>query len=120
MCYVAVLMISVTPTVQPCGFRWDRVAPELLPNITNFDDLQYQASLPSYARSTAAFAVKNNLKQTELESNPSEEAVASKAHTIIAQQQKLKQLDRAHNPARYGIKPPRATGHRVKPIAAAP
>ena len=36
-------------------------------------------------------------------------------HDIIAKQQQLKRFDKETDPWRYGINPPRATGHRVRP-----
>ena len=63
-----------------------------------FHDLEYQASLPAYARATAAYALKNNLKPTELKTAPNREVVHGKAETIIANQRRLKDLDRTSNP----------------------
>lgn len=78
-----------------------------------FHDLEYQASLPAYARATAAYALKNNLKPTELKTAPNREVVHGKAETIIANQRRLKDLDRTSNPDRYGIRQLKSTGHRV-------
>ncbi|EGD73659.1 hypothetical protein PTSG_05371 [Salpingoeca rosetta] len=60
-------------------------------------------------------AIKTNLKPTELVSDPDLESTTTKVNEIIAKQQQLKRFDKETDPWRYGVNPPRATGHRIRP-----
>eukprot|EP00055_Hartaetosiga_balthica_P005796 m.17548 g.17548 ORF g.17548 m.17548 type:complete len:244 (+) comp4799_c0_seq1:129-860(+) len=78
-----------------------------------FSDIEYQASLPSYARSTASVAIKNNLKRTEMYSEPDLIATNTKIGDIMAKQKQLKELDKEMNPKRYNVQQLKSTGRRV-------
>ncbi|XP_038610989.1 spermatogenesis-associated protein 4 [Tachyglossus aculeatus] len=71
----------------------------------DFTDRAYQMTLPPVAQATASKAIKNNIKWTELLTNPSMSVIAQKTNAILSMHMLHRQLDREQNPKRYDMKP---------------
>jgi len=74
-------------------------------NEIDFTDRAYQNKLPMHARTTASQAVKNNLKGTELDAQPSILHTQLKAHDVIRNHVEQRRADRLQDPDRFDIKP---------------
>ncbi|KAK1174854.1 spermatogenesis-associated protein 4 isoform X1 [Acipenser oxyrinchus oxyrinchus] len=72
---------------------------------TDFTDRNYQDMLPMVARATASKSIKNNLRITELMSEPDTNTNKQKIHAIIHMHLQQRQFERAENPKRFDIKP---------------
>ncbi|XP_062514269.1 spermatogenesis-associated protein 4-like [Corticium candelabrum] len=75
---------------------------EKTPN--DFTDSSYQSQLPSYARSTASQAIKNNIAITELTTQPDRIVSMQKAQNIVDTHVEHRRQEREHNPERFGIR----------------
>lgn len=71
----------------------------------DFSDWYYQKALPYHARSTAAKAVCNNIKFTELVTDPNELLKQHKAQTIVNNHIEHRLKERADKPHRFDIEP---------------
>ncbi|XP_068797090.1 spermatogenesis-associated protein 4 isoform X2 [Struthio camelus] len=71
----------------------------------DFTDYYYQAQLPMAARSTASKAIKNNIKLTEIMTEPSVNINRQKANTIINMHMRMRMQEREEDPQRFNIKP---------------
>jgi len=71
----------------------------------DFTDLAYQQQLPIHARSTASQAVKNNIRNTELEADKNIILCQQKAHTIITNHMDQRKQERLQDPERFSVKP---------------
>ena len=71
----------------------------------DFSDWYYQKGLPYHARSTAAKAVCNNIKFTELVTDPNELLKQHKAQTIVNNHIEHRLKERADKPERFDIEP---------------
>jgi len=69
----------------------------------DFSDWYYQRTLPLHARSTAAKAVYNNIKFTELVTAPNEILKQHKAQTIVNKHMEQRLKQRADFPDRFDI-----------------
>ncbi|CAF0705595.1 unnamed protein product [Brachionus calyciflorus] len=70
----------------------------------DFTDNSYQMQLPFHARSTAARKIKNNIKNSELQTDPNLKLSAHKTEMIIANHVEQRKLERESDPARFGVK----------------
>lgn len=82
--------------------RVKKVVPELP---TDYTDFPYQVKLPMHARSTAAKAVKNNLRETETMADSNMILNAQKSQKIINDHIDHRRMERMKDPARFGMKP---------------
>ncbi|EDO30183.1 predicted protein, partial [Nematostella vectensis] len=71
----------------------------------DFTDTGYQAQLPAHARSTASMAIKNNIANTELSTDPDRILCQQKAQSIINSHVEHRRKERSDDPHRFGIKP---------------
>ena len=71
----------------------------------DFSDWYYQRTLPLHARSTAAKAVSNNIKFTELITAPNELLKQHKAQTIVNKHMEHRMQNRLEYPERFDIEP---------------
>ncbi|XP_028932907.1 spermatogenesis-associated protein 4 [Ornithorhynchus anatinus] len=71
----------------------------------DFTDRAYQITLPLVAQATASKAIKNNIKSTELLTNPSISVIAQKTNAILNMHMLRRQFNREQNPKRYDMKP---------------
>ncbi|XP_075243668.1 spermatogenesis-associated protein 4-like isoform X2 [Convolutriloba macropyga] len=69
----------------------------------DFSDWYYQRTLPLHARSTAAKAVSNNIKHTELVTEPNHILKQHKAQTIVNKHMEQRLKQRAEFPTRFDI-----------------
>ncbi|XP_031569927.1 spermatogenesis-associated protein 4-like [Actinia tenebrosa] len=71
----------------------------------DFSDRRYQTQLPAHARSTASMAIKNNLANTELVTDPDRILCQQKAQSIINNHIEHRRQERTDDPKRFGIRP---------------
>lgn len=71
----------------------------------NFTDSNYQEQLPAHARSTASMAIKNNIANTELSTDPDRILCQQKAQAIINDHLEHRRQERVEDPRRFGIRP---------------
>ncbi|XP_061581998.1 spermatogenesis-associated protein 4 [Cololabis saira] len=71
---------------------------------SDFTDREYQAMLPSLARSTATTAIKNNLKMTEIIVNPDTRTNQRKVETILRRYQENRAAEKLLNPGCFQVK----------------
>jgi len=71
----------------------------------NFTDSNYQEQLPAHARSTASMAIKNNIANTELSTDPDRILCRQKAQAIINVHLEHRRQERVEDPHRFGIRP---------------
>ncbi|KAL9971849.1 hypothetical protein ACROYT_G018061 [Oculina patagonica] len=71
----------------------------------NFTDSDYQEQLPAHARSTASMAIKNNIANTELSTDPDRILCRQKAQAIINGHLEHRRQERVEDPHRFGIQP---------------
>jgi len=69
----------------------------------DYTDYAYQSQLPMHARATAAKAVKNNLKLTEILADQNLITCSEKSQKIINTHIEHRRQERTENPARFGI-----------------
>lgn len=67
-------------------------------------DWAYQQKLPFHARSTASKTIKNNIRDTELATDPNTRLTANKVENIIAGHVEHRRFERDQNPARFNVK----------------
>lgn len=67
-------------------------------------DWPYQQQLPYHARSTAAKSIKNNIRSTEMLTDPNMRLTASKVETIIASHVDHRRDERNDDPERFNVR----------------
>ena len=67
-------------------------------------DWPYQQKLPFHARSTVAKSIKNNVKYTELHTDPNRKLIAHKSERIITAHVEHRKLERDADPARFNVR----------------
>lgn len=67
-------------------------------------DWAYQQKLPFHARSTASKSIKNNIRSTELQTDPNLRLATKKVESIIAQHVDHRRAERDENPSRFNVK----------------
>lgn len=60
--------------------------------------------MPFHARSTASKAIKNNIRQSELQTDPNIKLAAHKVESIIAKHVEHRKLERDENPQRFNVR----------------
>jgi len=81
----------------------NRTLPAPTDDITDFSDNSYQQTLPFHARSTATQAIKNNIADSELHTDPDNILCGQKAECIIRMHTKNRKEERKQDPDRFGI-----------------
>lgn len=81
----------------------NRTLPTLAENAVDFSDNSYQQQLPFHARSTATQAIKNNIADSELHTDPDNILCGQKAEGIIRMHTKNRKQERKEDPKRFGI-----------------
>lgn len=71
--------------------------------VVDFSDNSYQQQLPFHARSTATQAIKNNIADSELHTDPDNILCGQKAEGIIRMHTKNRKQERKEDPKRFGI-----------------
>ncbi len=79
-------------------------------------DWSYQSQLPYHARSTAAKSIKNNIRESELLTDPNLKYTASKIETVIASHVDHRKTERNENPIRFNVKKTLAERCLQKPV----
>jgi len=67
-------------------------------------DWPYQQQLPYHARSTASKSIKNNIRSTEMLTDPNLRLTASKVETIIASHVDHRRDERGDHPERFNVR----------------
>lgn len=67
-------------------------------------DWAYQQKLPYHARSTASKSIKNNIRDTELQTDPNTRLTANKVEQIIGSHVEHRRFERDENPGRFNVK----------------
>lgn len=67
-------------------------------------DWAYQQKLPFHARSTASKAIKNNIRTTELQTDPNLKLAARKVEAIITKHVDHRKAERDENPERFNVR----------------
>ncbi len=67
-------------------------------------DWPYQQKLPFHARSTVSKSIKNNVKSTELNTDPNLKLNAHKAEVLIANHVDHRKLERDADPVRFNVR----------------
>jgi hypothetical protein len=70
----------------------------------DFSDWPYQQKLPYHARSTVSKSLKNNIRYTELNTDPNLNLNAGKAENIISNHVDHRKIERDLNPSRFSVK----------------
>jgi len=83
----------------------DRRLPTLVDGTVDFSDNNYQQRLPFHARPTATKAIKNNIADSELHTDPDNILCGQKAMGIIRMHTKNRKQERHEDPQRFGINP---------------
>lgn len=73
-------------------------------------DWSYQQRLPYHARSTATKSIKNNIRDSELMTDPNIRYTSSKVESIIAGHVDHRKAERDENPDRFNVR--RTLGER--------
>ncbi|XP_004640304.1 spermatogenesis-associated protein 4 [Octodon degus] len=74
-------------------------------DIVNFTDYSYQMHLPMVSRSTASKFIKDNIRLTELKSNPNILSNELKAEFLLLLQMLQRKISRKLNPGWFDVKP---------------
>ena len=93
--------------------RIQKAAPSFDIDLT---DWSYQSRLPYHARSTASKTIKNNIRDTELMTDPNLKYTASKVENIIANHVDHRKAERDENPKRFNVKKTLAERCIQKPV----
>lgn len=70
----------------------------------NFTDYSYQMQLPLVPRSTASKSIKNNIRLSELMSNPNRLSNELKVDFLFLLQMLQRKLSRKLNPSKFSLK----------------
>ncbi len=79
-------------------------------------DWPYQQKLPFHARSTVSKSIKNNLKNTELMTDPNLKLIAHKSERVVASHVGHRKLERDADPSRFSVKKTLAEKCVQKPV----
>lgn len=83
-------------------------------------DWSYQQQLPFHARSTASKSIKNNIRDSELKTDPNMRFTASKVENIIAGHVEHRKEERDEHPGRFNVRKTLAERCVQRPVPEAP
>lgn len=83
-------------------------------------DWPYQQKLPFHARSTVSKAIKNNIRSTEILTDPNIKLTASKVETVMAGHVDHRRAERDEQPGRFNVKMTLAERCVQRPVPDAP